>query len=169
MSKTTHRGASRAKETEHSSSAKLLLLSGFFVGVVSTLGFQWFLQQDRADTGGPASAAEAPAAREFEFYTLLGNLEVQVPDAQLTSAEEDNIIYWLQAASFRDAADAENLRVSLLLKNLEAEVKPVSQNGILWHRVIVGPFATKTLVASAKQSLLEDGMQPMTLRQELSE
>ena len=85
------------------------------------------------------------------------------------SAEDDDIIYWLQAASYRDPADAEDMRVSLLLQNMEAEVKPFSHEGTLWHRVIAGPFQTRTQMNKAKENLVLVGVNPITLRENLSQ
>lgn len=147
-----------------------MLLTGFLLGVVATLGGQWLLRTGFEQDSQPAQISDsAEANSDFEFYTLLGNIEVEVPEASAISAEEDDIIYWLQAGSFRDPGDAEEMRVSLLLQNMEAEVKPFSHEGTLWHRVIAGPFQTRTQMNKAKETLVRSGVNPITLRENLSE
>lgn len=171
MSKKNGRGASKTTGQDHQGWPGVLVV-GFVLGVATTLGLQYLLQSGRngslpqLDSGAEAESAGG-AERDFEFYTLLNDMTVQVPDSDVVLAEDDNIIYWLQAGSFRSPEDAENMRVNLILKNLEAEVRPVSNEGVLWHRVVVGPFATRTLVNKAKETLIADGLQPITLRQEL--
>ncbi len=147
-----------------------MLVTGFVLGIVATLGVQWLLRTGFEEDRQPAQIADsAEANSDFEFYTLLGNIEVEVPEASRVSAEEDDIIYWLQAGSFRDPDDAEEMRVSLLLQNMEAEVKPFSHEGTLWHRVIAGPFQTRTNMNKAKETLIRSGVSPITLRENLSE
>ena len=170
MAKSTHRGASKSSQPEHGGSWGGLLLLGFVLGVVSTLGVQYLFNSNGTlplvEPEGMAGD-EGDESRNFEFYTLLNDMQVQVPDSDIQLAADDNIIYWLQAGSFRSTDDAENLRVNLILQNMEAEVRPVSNNGELWHRVVVGPFETRTLANGAKEKLISDGLQPITLRQEL--
>lgn len=145
-------------------------MTGFFLGVIATLGGQWLLQSGFDNQlPGEITAEAGNADTDFEFYTLLGDIEVEVPEASAISAEEDDIIYWLQVASYRNPADAEDMRVSLLLQNMEAEVKPFSHEGTLWHRVIAGPFQTRTQMNKAKESVVSIGATPITLRENLSE
>lgn len=170
MTRSSQRGASKSKQQQSSSGWSGVLAVGFVLGIVSTLGVQYLLRAN-LDTPAPTASEDAGQAsqqsRNFEFYTLLNDMQVQVPESDVLLANEDNIIYWLQAGSFRSPEDAENLRVNLILQNMEAEVRPVSNNGVLWHRVVVGPFETRTLANGAKETLISDGLQPITLRQEL--
>ncbi len=166
MSKSASRGASKkTSEIQHSQGSGLLV-TGFVLGILATLGGQWLLRSGFTGNNLPdQDIAAVDAGDEFEFYTLLGNMEVEVPEASMVNVEDDDVIYWLQAGSFRAPDDAESMRVSLLLKNMEAEVKPFSHQGIIWHRVIAGPFQTKTVMNKAKQDLIQEGMPSITLRQ----
>ena len=171
MAKSASRGASKNSSANRQTNfGSGLLLTGFVLGIIATLGGQWlfrsgFGSSDNFETVAPVENSET----DFEFYTLLGDIEVEVPEASTISAEEDDIIYWLQAASYRDPADAEDMRVSLLLQNMEAEVKPFSHEGTLWHRVIAGPFQTRTQMNKAKENLVGVGINPITLRENLSQ
>jgi len=167
MAKSASRGASKKTSENQHSQGSGLLATGFVLGILATFGGQWILRSGFTGNGLPDQiTAAVESADEFEFYTLLGNMEVEVPKVSLISAEDDDLIYWLQASSFRDPNDAENLRVSLLLKNMEAEIKPFSHDGAIWHRVIVGPFQTKTVMNTAKENLLQAGMHPIALSQD---
>lgn len=165
MVKPASRGASKnSSENRQSNFGSGMLLTGFVLGVVATLGGQWLLSSGFSGDADPVADAEnASTEADFEFYTLLGDIEVEVPEASAISAEEDDIIYWLQVGSFRNPEDAEGMRISLLLQNMEAQVKPFSHEGTLWHRVIAGPFQTRTQLAGAKQSLIQIGESPITL------
>jgi cell division protein FtsN len=51
--------------------------------------------------------------------------------------------------------------------NMEAEIRAVSQEGDTWHRVVAGPFESRTLVARARDLLVREGIHPIMLRQEI--
>lgn len=169
MAKPSSRGASKtSSESRQSNLGSGMLLTGFVLGVVATLGGQWLLRSGfDGDTNPVTAAATDNTETDFEFYTLLGDIEVEVPEANAISAEDDDIIYWLQVSSHRDPAAAEETRVSLILQNMEAQVKPFSHEGILWHRVIAGPFQTRTEMNKAKENLVLIGERPLTLREDL--
>lgn len=61
--------------------------------------------------------------------------------------------YILQAGSSRNGADAERLRASLALQGMVAQVQPVNINGETWHRIRVGPFASRTEADAAQRQL----------------
>jgi|SaaInlStandDraft_1057018.scaffolds.fasta_scaffold172436_2 hypothetical protein len=170
MANSASRGASKNLSAPQSNFGSGMLLTGFVLGVVATLGGQWLLRSGFGTEDRASQITDTvDVATDFEFYTLLGDIEVEVPEANVISAEDDDIIYWLQAASFRDPADAEEMRVTLLLNNMEAEVKPFSHEGTLWHRVIAGPFQTRTQMNKAKENLVGLGRTPITLRENLSQ
>ena len=65
---------------------------------------------------------------------------------------------YIQAASFRDAAEAEQLRARLLLEGLPASMGEVVLENGAWHRVTIGPFgsaieAEKIVARLRKQNL----------------
>jgi cell division protein FtsN len=66
---------------------------------------------------------------------------------------------YLQAGSFANSSDAENLKASLAMKGMEASVQDVSIPGKgVWHRVRVGPFASEKDMNSALGTLKLNGM-----------
>ena len=106
---------------------------------------------------------------KFDFYTLLKDNEILIPDdqeAQSNSINPDkNTQYLLQAGSFKNVQDAENFKVQLLLLNLPAESERVTRkNGDIWHRVLVGPFVNTSKIASARAKLAQNEIDSLLLK-----
>ena len=84
---------------------------------------------------------------KFNFYTILPELEVLIPDSETQPPETSNNEvssagkkYVLQAGSFKNKKEAEKLKASLALLGFEAHIQSVTVNSIPWHRVRVGPY-----------------------------
>lgn len=150
------------------------LFTGIVTGVfISFLGYLADLTPDRA----PATKAEIVEADDsskpnnstrtkFDFYTLLPEREVIVPDNHDTQpqAPTQATIYILQAGSFRSAADADRLRANLILMGLDAKVEAVTNNNDTWHRVQVGPFTDRSQLSKARSSLISNGIETLLLK-----
>ena len=105
----------------------------------------------------------------FGFYQLLKEQEVVVPDTmpELADTESDNTVYLLQAGSFRNSADADQLRAQLLLLNLTATVeKARTRTGDTWHRVLVGPFESRSKLAKARSILASNEISSLLLKRQ---
>jgi len=99
---------------------------------------------------------------EFSFDKILKRAEVQPdPKPYAVPAAETPASYTIQAASFRQQQDADQLRARLLLENLPAHTASGEANGALWYRVTVGPFARKVDANRAMQHLRNQGLQPI--------
>lgn len=100
----------------------------------------------------------------FDFYTLLPEREVIVDnsddDASAAAAGAvEKTEYILQAGSFRSGEDADRLRARMLLMGLDAYVEQVnSKDNSLWHRVMVGPFQSRSKLSKARSLLAEEGI-----------
>lgn len=153
------------------------------------------------DAPKPADVDSAKAGGgpkpKFEFYTILPELEVPVPDQPPGDTRQASVPpalqapppplqgtvapgaagapaqplparqalppvappassggrYILQAGSSRNGADAERLRASLALQGMVAQVQPVNINGETWHRIRVGPFASRAEADTAQRQL----------------
>jgi cell division protein FtsN len=88
---------------------------------------------------------------KFNFYTILPELEVLIPDSETTmpgknkgstntSTTTAKKQYILQVGSLRNPDDAEKYKAKLALLGFEASIQKVSVNGENWYRVRVGPF-----------------------------
>jgi cell division protein FtsN len=119
-------------------------LVGAAIVILAAYGPEFFQVDSVVDT--PTSEARTAEPRlEFEFPDLLKKTEVK-PDPEpyavpQTAPGDVPTSYSIQAASFRDKADAERLRGSLLLEDLPAKTTSIKVGGQLWYRVIVGPYA----------------------------
>ncbi len=114
---------------------------------------------------GAAEAAKAPP--KYDFYKILRDTEVPVTASKnpATAKVEENVEYLLQVASFKSATEAEQVRAELTLLNLSARIEQSeAKEGNTWHRVIVGPFATRSQLAKAKDTLISNRYDAMLLK-----
>jgi cell division protein FtsN len=98
---------------------------------------------------------------KLEFYTLLTQekatshqpkpLKVSPPLVPVQTAATEPVqasqlkhVYMLQLASFQRREDAEHMQASLIMRGLEATIKTVTQQGVAWHRVMMGPFVSQS-------------------------
>jgi cell division protein FtsN len=98
-----------------------------------------------AVSGAGAPRAETPDDR-FEFYEVLPQVEVAVPDddAPASPAKQRPTqtpgSYLLQAGSFSAAADADRMQANLALLGFESHVQRVTLDDNVFHRVRIGPI-----------------------------
>jgi len=98
----------------------------------------------------------------FEFYKMLPSNEEPVTEKQFKKAAKQPSLkdkYYLQAGSFQDTEDAENLKAKIAMLGMEAYVQSadLSEKG-MWHRVRVGPFTKIDAINKARSSLLQSGI-----------
>ena len=174
----------------------VLLLVGLLIGVV--VAGAWYLGNGgdvkellpRPDPEAQAPvvadepvAQDAPEPRakpKYEFYGVLRDKEVLIPDAELTAQAQaeaaaaadatppqettDGVRYLLQAGAFRSAADAEALKARIALTGEVARVESAEIEGGTIHRVRLGPYPNAGSLAAAKQALDSHGIQAMAIR-----
>lgn len=106
-----------------------------------------------------------PVLPQFDFYTILPEKEVIVPDYEInTRAREERVgqaktaSYILQAGSFREFKDADNLRAKLALMGIESKVERAKVGNVVWNRVKLGPYAQMTSVSTIRGRLRESGI-----------
>ena len=107
-----------------------------------------------ATTKPAAENTGTKKAQKFNFYTLLPELEILIPESETRPPTQPETItnrqsnktgkqYILQVGSFQNPGDAEKLKANLALLGLEAEIQHVTVNNNAWHRVRTGPFQDK--------------------------
>ena len=100
----------------------------------------------------------------FEFPKLLKENEVVVdpatyaPPGSLAPVPETPKEYIIQAGAFRNVADAESVRASLLLQDLPVNMTPVTLNDGTWYRVIVGPYLLRDDAQATLSKLQEQNL-----------
>lgn len=129
---------------------------------------------------------EAPAdsGPRFEFYRLLPEMEVAIPDEEIEdlpptaattppppsepatpAAPASPASYLLQAGSFQSFNDADRLKAQLALIGIEANIQSVElQGGETWHRVRIGPLSDGSDVTRMKDRLESNGVDSILLR-----
>lgn len=123
----------------------------------------------------PSAVKPAEEKPRFEFYTLLPESEVAAPgtssvpsapadtEAPVASTTQGN--FFLQAGSFRQEAEANRVRASLLLLGFDVQLENVRINGDPWYRVQVGPFASREQAGNAQKTLSGNGFNNLLLQQ----
>jgi cell division protein FtsN len=121
------------------------------------------------------SPEEKPKPR-FEFYTILPEMEVHVPEQEVASPPPRQTTtkppptagtsYTLQVGSFEHFTEADRLKARLALMGLEAEIQSVSVDGSdTWHRVRMGPFTDLEELNRIRVRLREHGLEALVLKQ----
>lgn len=82
------------------------------------------------------------------------------PQPRLSAGE----VFFLQAGSFQNAADAERRKVDLLLMGLPVDIYPVIVGGSKRYRVHVGPFSDVQEKDDARGRLRANNVEFITLR-----
>ena len=111
--------------------------------------------EDAADLAdAPPPAATQPAA------------PAPAPAAATAAAAPaaDGARYILQAGSFASSSDAEALKARIALLGLVARVETAEIDGRAMHRVRMGPYATASELAEAKQKLGNGGLEALAIR-----
>lgn len=151
-----------------------------------------------SNSGEQPEAAAAPDAKaptedhdltkpRFDFYTLLKESEVFVPEGEEPTpptpapaeqqqdatadgappspaeptapvAEQPAYEFVLQVGSFRSRSEADEMRARLLLLGLNAGLESTAGPGEVWHRVMIGPFDSPAGLAQARARLQANGV-----------
>ncbi|MCG7867278.1 MAG: SPOR domain-containing protein [Candidatus Thiodiazotropha taylori] len=135
-------------------------------------------QQNREQ---PQQQAPKP---NFEFYTILPEMEVVIPDEEIVTPEPTNTPrrpepsenrqanrersnggYILQMGSFRKHQDADRLKARLALIGIEAEIQRVSiNNRDTYHRVRSGPYRSQSQLNSARKLAKQNGITSLVIK-----
>lgn len=138
--------------------------------------------ESETETLNEAPPAPHPDAQKprFEFYTILPEQEVIIPENELESetpegrdnesskpvTKVDSREYVLQAGSFREHKDADRMRAKLALLGVEATIQPVTiKQGERWYRVRIGPFDTVKELNKTRNLLNMNDMKVILVRQ----
>lgn len=124
----------------------------------------------RAKEEARKEAEKQLAAPTYDFYKLLKDSEVPVPNADEShyqstpKSEEAKYLYTLQAASFRSNEQADSLKVQLIMQNLSASIEPVTVKGTPYYRVMVGPFTDRSKMNKAQDALVNQRINALVIK-----
>jgi cell division protein FtsN len=127
--------------------------------------------QPAPESPEPEAGLAPPHKPRFDFYTILPEMEVKVPDWQLVNTTPGAApalepgAYVLQVGSFQHFEEADRAKANLALRGFSAEIQPVQLNGQdTWYRVRIGPFRDLGEVQAMRGRLTENGMDFMLLK-----
>ncbi len=111
-----------------------------------------------------------PVLPQFDFYTILPEKEVIVPDYEInTRAREERVgqakaaNYILQAGSFKEFNDADALRAKLALMGIESKVEKAKVGNTVWNRVKIGPYTQMASVSTIRARLRGNGIDVLVM------
>ncbi len=160
----------------------LPFLSGLCLGLLAA--FFIYLndihpEKGKRDTSTPAkprsgdAKGTVPAQRpRFDFYTILPEREVKVPEWELTGEKQESrpteprpSTYILQVGSFQRYEEADRVKAKLALAGIQANIQRVVINGQdVWYRVRVGPFRNTGELNRTRRQLARNDMDFILLR-----
>ena len=139
-----------------------------------------------------SSASAAASSSQFDFYKVLPEKEVVIPNAELSAmakAEQDKVAaannasaaapaaagtaaggateggYVLQVGAFPQSSDADAMKAKLALQGFTAQVQAVTLDGQVWNRVRIGPFASATQLQAVQKQLAAAGIHGVSLKE----
>jgi cell division protein FtsN len=114
----------------------------------------------------PTSAPEKP---KFDFYKILPGAEEPVSERELRErmragkgGQQDvsKDVYFIQAGSFQNPADADNQKARLAILGFESSVEPANlPDKGTWYRVRLGPYQKLDEINRIRQSLASSGIE----------
>ncbi len=112
----------------------------------------------------PPAAAEKP---KFDFYKILPGQEEQVSERELrermrtarSQQDTGKDVYFVQAGSFQNPADADNQKARLAILGFESSVEPANlPDKGTWYRVRLGPYTKIEDINRIRQALAQNGI-----------
>jgi len=113
----------------------------------------------------PKHQNKQPEEPRFDFYTILPETEIEVPDYEINTRSREERVgkakaskYILQAGSFRNFVEADKLRARLALIGIESRVEKAKVGSVVWNRVKMGPYSRSSSVSLIKKRLKNNGI-----------
>ena len=162
---------------------------GLMVGLVIALGIAFYLNRTQIpfvsskpkpaaekDAKAPAIAgmpsgttpAATPEKPKFDFYKILPGNEEPVTEKELRAraaaqkGSQQNVskdVYFIQAGSFQNPADADNQKARLAILGFESNVEPANlPDKGTWYRVRLGPYTKVEDINRVRASLAQSGI-----------
>lgn len=193
--KAPRRGASRATTSARRGiPGWLWLVSGLVLGLFVAFLFQLepgrdSVKRDRTPPVPAPQSAPAPKQPEqprYDFYTLLPESEVIVPQRpvpevptppaapstpptearpETPTTAQPSTRFFLQAGSFRQRAEADRVRAQIIMLGMDVQLENAKlASGETW-RVQVGPFPDRNSLDQAQKTLAGNGFTNLLVQQ----
>jgi cell division protein FtsN len=121
--------------------------------------------------GLPAGASSGSEKPKFDFYKILPGAEEPVSEKELRERlraaksqapgqqEASKDVYFIQAGSFQNPADADNQKARLAILGFESSVEPANlPDKGTWYRVRLGPYKKVEEINKVRQQLAQNGI-----------
>jgi cell division protein FtsN len=162
---------------------------GLLIGLGIALGVAFYLNKTplpflgkskpAAGKDGPAEPAKPAAVAgmpqgaskgdkpKFDFYKILPGSEETVTEKELNDAgksakgqaEASKGVYFIQAGSFQNPADADNQKAKIAILGFESSVEPTAlPDKGTWYRVRLGPYTTLEELNRVRRALSQSGI-----------
>jgi len=135
------------------------------------------LASSKQDTRGVAKtrnqAPTRPPKTRFDFYTILPEMEIAIPDDEIGDNKSQTGIatlkrpgtYVLQAGSFKKHDQADRMKANLALLGIEAKIQSVTINSKdTWHRVRIGPYKNLSEINRIRTRLQKNSINAILLK-----
>lgn len=109
-----------------------------------------------------------PEKPKFDFYRILPGSEEPVTEREIRErlrakggGQQDAArdVYFIQAGSFQNPADADNQKARLAILGFESSVEPANlPDKGTWYRVRMGPYAKLDEINKVRQALAQNGI-----------
>ncbi len=122
-----------------------------------------------AIAGLPQGTQAAPPVEKpkFDFYKILPGQEEPVSEKELrermkSARSQQDVakdVYFIQAGSFQNPADADNQKARLAILGFESSVEPANlPDKGTWYRVRLGPYSKLDEINRIRQSLAQNNI-----------
>jgi len=122
-----------------------------------------------AIAGLPQGSTVPPEKPKFDFYKILPGQEEPVSEKELrqqaraaaksSQQEASKDVYFIQAGSFQNPADADNQKARLAILGFESSVEPANlPDKGTWYRVRLGPYTKVDEINKVRQALAQNGI-----------
>jgi len=106
-----------------------------------------------------------PKIPQFDFYTILPEKEVVVPEYEIKTRTREERVgkakethYIMQAGSFKTFKEADQLRAKLASMGIESKVQKAKVGSVNWYRVKMGPYTQTPSVNTIRARLRQNGI-----------
>lgn len=128
--------------------------------------------EPRAVSRNAAISAETDEARTYDFYEMLPNQEVAIPETRSESAADAMpnapIVrpgsYVLQIGAYRDLEEAERLQTKISRLGVSASIQRIAIDADVFHRVRIGPSNDLAALNRTRTRLRAADIEAMAIR-----
>ncbi len=151
------------------------ILIGLGIAMLTRINGRYIdtVQPDTTQQQATTQNTEQTKKPKFDFYTLLPELEVVIPDDEKQPLQKKPPAnkpadykggFLLQAGSFQQFNEADSLKARLALLGVEAHIQSVEVNNSKWHRVRIGPSNDRQALEQLRNRLRQNHIDTLLMQ-----